>query len=133
MNASARTARAARRTMTRTRVAARRAARVVLDARRAVATGKPQTARTHMVNAGLPDADAERFASAFSRGVVTTTSVEQVVRVRRSTATQANHYKIVRRTAKTYDLKTFNARLAVYRPKAADAAARFETAAQRAA
>lgn len=130
---TARAARATRRTMIRTRVAARRAIRVERDARRAVATGKPQTARTHMVNAGLTDADAERFASAFSRGVITQTSVTQVVRVRRSKATQANHYKVVRRTAKTYDLATFNARLAVYRPKAADAAARFETIAARAA
>jgi hypothetical protein len=133
MNANARAARAARREMTRTRTAARRAARVVTDARRAVASKSPQTARTHLVNAGLTDEDAQRYASAFSRGVITKTSVEQVVRVRRSKATQANHYRIVRRTAKTYDLKTFNARLAVYRPKDDAAAARFETVAQRAA
>lgn len=133
MNASARQARATRRVMRRTngadRSQARRDARTVTAARRAVAGGTPQTARVHLVNAGLTPADAERYASAFSRGVLTKTSVKQVVRVRRNKATQADHYRVVRRTAKTYDLKTFRARLAVYRPKDVTAAARFETVA----
>jgi hypothetical protein len=120
--------------MLRTRVAARRAARVVLDARRAVSTGTPQTARTHLVNAGLSDADAQRFASAFSRDVIATGTKVQVVRERRKNATQANHFRIVRRPVKTYDLKTFRARLAVYRPKKdTAAAARFEAVAALAA
>ena len=131
MNPNARRARAALREMTREAVAVRREIRAVRRASRAVAGGEPQTARTHLLNAGVPVADVDRFVSAFSRGVVTTTSVRQVVHVRRSGATQANHYKVVRRTAKTYDLATFHARLAVYRPKNDPAAAaRFDTAAR---
>jgi hypothetical protein len=87
-------------------------------ATRAVATGRPQTARTHLLAAGLSDTDARRFAGAFSRSVLPTATTETVVKLKgRVTKTVP---------VKLYDRRTFVARLAVYRPKDRAAAARFE-------
>ncbi|MEU8839942.1 hypothetical protein AB0D97_12545 [Streptomyces roseus] len=114
MNAKARTA---RQTL-RQRAINFRAAR---KARGAVASGTPQTARTHLVAAGIETGLAKRFASAFSTRVTptatTTAPIKLRGRVRKSVA------------VKLYDLATFAARLAVYRPKDRAAAARFERAA----
>jgi len=116
MNATARAARATRREMSRTTRERRRAVR-------AVATGEPQTARTHLLAAGLTSDDAKRFAPAFSRRVwfVDYTVVTRKLRGRRTATVPA----------KRYDLATFRSRLAVYRPKSNPVAAvRFETAAR---
>ncbi|MGW2384378.1 hypothetical protein [Streptomyces sp. NPDC001658] len=116
MKASSRTARQTLRTRSANTRAARRACR-------AVATGLPQTARTHLVAAGLDDHTAKRYAGAFSRGTTPTATIQTVVKLRgRRTKTVPT---------KLYDTATFTARLAAYRPKDLTAAARFERAAHR--
>lgn len=116
MKASSRTARQT----IRTRSAHTRAAR---RAHRAVATGLPQTARTHLIAAGLDDPTAKRYAGAFSRGTTPTTTGETEVKLRGR--------RTRRVTVKLYDATTFAARLAIYRPRDLTAAARFERAAHR--
>ena len=91
--------------------------RATARAHRAIATGTPQTARTHLVAAGLDDATAKRFAGAFSRGVI-------------ADGTRETSVKLKGRTRKTVAVKlyapaTFAARLAVYRPRDKAAAALF--------
>lgn len=111
MKPAARKARNQIRQMTRTQRAASRA-------RRQIATGAPQTARTHLVAAGLDDATAKRFAGAFSaRQTPTATATTKVKLKGRRTK---------RVTVKLYDSAAFTARLATYRPKDKTAAARFE-------
>lgn len=115
MNESSRHRRARVRTLTREIRAHRRATR-------AVATGAPQPARTHLIAAGLDTATATRFVAAFSRSVL-------------PTATGTTRRKLKGRTVATlpvklYDQATFAARLAVYRPRDAHAAARFAALAQ---
>ncbi len=111
----------------------RKAARIVRDrasdtratrrAVRAVATGAPQTARTHLTAAGLSPADAHRFSGAFSRSVAPTTTGTGVVKLKgRVTKTVP---------VKLYDTAAFTARLSVYRPKDTAAASRFAQAAHR--
>ncbi|TXJ78612.1 hypothetical protein E2C11_16530 [Streptomyces lavendulae] len=110
MNAATRT----RRATLRQRATATRAAR---RAYRNVATGRPQTARTQLVAAGLDDATAKRFAGAFSKGVTPTATTQTKVKLRGRVA------KTV--AVKLYDHTAFTARLAVYRPKNPTAAAAF--------
>jgi hypothetical protein len=114
MNANARAARAAHREMIRTT----RARRLAI---RAVASGEPQSARTHLLAVGFTARDAKRFAPAFSRGLrpADYTVVVKKLKGRRTAIMPA----------KRYDPATFRARLAVYRPKDPAAAARFDTAA----
>lgn len=114
--AAARTARANLRNLVRANRAAARA-------RRQVATGTPQTARTHLVAAGLSDADAKRYAGAFSRSVIATDTVRATMRNPKGKRRGSRKMRVA---VKVYDVATFRARLAAYRPKAADAAARFE-------
>lgn len=114
MNASSRQARHTIRTRTRTQ-------RAVARAVKAVATGLPQPARTHLVAAGIDDATAKRYASAFSRGTTPTATTETVVKLKGR--------KTKRVTVKLYDHATFTTRLTVYRPKDLTAAALFEQAA----
>src|ERR1044072_5234488 len=114
MNASSRQARHTIRTRTRTQRAASRP-------RRAIATGAPQTARTHLVAVGLDDVTAKRYAGAFSRGVEADRSEEHTSELQKRTR------KTI--TVKLYAATTFAARLAVYRPKDLTAAALFEQAA----
>ncbi|MBV8932046.1 MAG: hypothetical protein JOZ47_14025 [Kutzneria sp.] len=90
---------------------------------RNVNTGAPQTAKTHLLAAGVDTAAAARFAPAFSRSVIpTATTTGRVKLTRRSRKTKTVPVKV-------YDLATFRARLAVYRPKDATAAATFAAAA----
>jgi hypothetical protein len=107
--------RRALRTILRRRTAATRATQ---RAHRAVNTGQPLPVRTRLVAAGLDDATAKRFAGAFSRGLV-------------ADGTRETKIKLKARVRKTVQVKlftatTFAARLAVYRPKDATVAARFE-------
>ncbi|MFG2276759.1 hypothetical protein ACGFNY_44250 [Streptomyces chartreusis] len=111
--------RQARRTI-RTRAANTRATR---RAHRAVATGLPQTARTHLIAAGIDDPTAKRYAGAFSRGTTPTQTSQTEVKLK------GRRRKTV--PVKLYDTATFTARLAAYRPKDLTAAARFEQAAHR--
>lgn len=104
----------------RTRSAQTRAAR---RAHRLVATGTPQTARTHLLAAGLDDHTAKRYAGAFSRGTTPTATGETVVKLK------GRARKTV--PVKLYDHATFTSRLASYRPRDLTAAARFEQAAHR--
>ena len=95
--------------------------RATRHAIKAVATSTPQTARTHLVAAGLDDATAKRFAPAFSRNVTPTTTGKATIKLRgRRTRTV---------DVKLYDQATFTARLITYRPTNPLAAARFERAA----
>lgn len=95
--------------------------RATARARRNVATGRPQTARTHLTAAGLTDTTAKRYAPAFSRGIIaddtTTTRIKLKGRARKTVQ------------AKLYTLTTFAARLATYRPRNASDAALFARAA----
>ena len=104
----------------RTRSAHTRAAR---RAHRAVATGTPQTARTHLVAAGLDDTTAKRYAGAFSRGVTADLTIQTTIKLK------GRARKTV--PAKLYTRDTFASRLATYRPRDLTAAARFEQAALR--
>lgn len=104
----------------RTRATNTRAAR---RAHRAVATGTPQTARTHLLAAGLNTDDAKRFAGAFSRGITADAHAQAPIKLKGRTR------KLV--AVKLYAATTFAARLATYRPKDLTAAARFEQAAHR--
>ncbi|MFF2411838.1 hypothetical protein [Streptomyces sp. NPDC058092] len=88
---------------------------------KAVATSTPQTARTHLVAAGIDDATANRFAPAFSRNVTPTATRRTTIKLR------GRHTRLV--DVKLYDQATFAARLITYRPTNAAAAARFGRAA----
>ena len=99
----------------RHRHAATRAAR---RARKAVATGTHQSASTHLIAAGLTPTDAHRYSGAFSCTVTPTAHTEATVKLR------GRRRKTV--PLKLYDLPTFTARLATYRPRDKAAAARFE-------
>lgn len=88
---------------------------------KAAATSAPQTARTHLVAAGLDDATAKRFAPAFSRNVTPTATGKTTIKLR------GRHTRLV--DVKLYDQATFAARLITYRPTNPLAAARFERAA----
>lgn len=116
MNAKARTARQTLRQRSTTHRATRKAVR-------AVGTGTPQTARTHLIAAGIDITTAKRFAGAFSTRVQPTATTTAPIKLKgRVTKTVA---------VKLYDLATFAARLAVYRPKDKSAAAQFTQAAHR--
>lgn len=111
--------RANRRRLT-ARLRARAAAtRTAQRARRAVATGQPQPARTRLVAAGLDDATAKRYAGAFSRGLVADGARETKIKLK------ARVYRRVQ--VKLFTARTFAQRLATYRPKDRAAAARFAT------
>ncbi|GAA3255877.1 hypothetical protein [Streptomyces lavendulae] len=104
----------ARRSTLRQRATAGRGAR---KAARALATGQPQPATIHLIGRGLDAKTAKRFAGAFSRGVAPTAMGETVVKLK-GRARKAVALKL-------YDLATFAARLAVYRPRDPHAAAQF--------
>ncbi|MFE3580542.1 hypothetical protein [Streptomyces vinaceus] len=104
----------ARRAVRRQRAAATRTTR---RAARALATGQPQPATIHLIGRGLDAKTAKRFAGAFSRGVAPTAMGETVVKLK-GRARKAVALKL-------YDLATFAARLAVYRPRDPHAAAQF--------
>ena len=111
MNASSRTA---RRTIAARSAATRKTRRAV----KAVATGAPQPASTHLIASGIDAGTAKRFAGAFSKGVAPTATGETVIKL------------IGRRTkrvsVKLYDVESFTARLAVYRPRDITAAKLFD-------
>ena len=114
MNARTRTARQTLKTRTAQTRATRRATK-------AITTGTPQTARTHLLAAGIDDATAKRFAGAFSRGVQADATSDTTVKLKGR--------RTKRVTVKLYTATTFAARLAVYRPRDLTAAAMFERAA----
>ena len=101
MNANARKARATVRTM-------RREHRVTRAAHTAVAAG-PASAKHHLIAAGFPVATAQRFAGAFSRGMVAQDKAETVIKLRGRRTKRVD--------VKLYDRETFVARLCVYRPR----------------
>lgn len=99
------------------------ATRVLRRSVKAVVTGAPQPAKTHLIVAGIDAATAKRFAGAFSTKVVPTLVSETEIKLKgRRTKTVP---------VKLYDLDTFAARLAVYRPKDKAAAALFAQAAHK--
>lgn len=108
----------------RREIAARSAAtRTTRRAVKAVATGAPQPAKTHMIAAGIDVATAKRFAGAFSARVTPTLTGETTIKLKGR--------RTKRVAVKLYDLATFTARLAVYRPRDLTAAGIFARAAHR--
>lgn len=101
MNATARKARATRRQLAAENRATRRA-------HKAVAAG-PASAKHHLIAAGFPVSTAQRFASAFSRGMVATDKVETVIKLKGRRTKRVG--------VKRYTRETFVARLCVYRPR----------------
>lgn len=102
-----------------------RADRARNRARRRVATLTPQPARVWLTNAGVTPAYAEKYASAFSRGMTPTqmsvTKIKPKKNSRKSERTVA---------VKLYNFATFVGRLVAYRPKNnPEAAAEFARAA----
>jgi len=94
-------------------------------ARRRVATLTPQPARTWLVTLGVSPDNAQRFAPAFSRGVVptqmSTTKIKPKTKSRKSE-------RVV--PVKEYNFRTVVRRLVTYRPKSnPEAAAEFARAA----
>ncbi|MGV9891645.1 hypothetical protein [Streptomyces sp. NPDC003395] len=102
----------------RTRIREQRTTRRAL---KALNTGQPQTARTHLVAAGINDTTAKRYAGAFSRGMHADATGTATIKLKGRTRKQI--------TVKLYAVHTFAARLAVYRPKDLTAARLFEQAA----
>lgn len=97
--------------------------RATRKATRAVNTGHPQTARTHLTAAGLTDQTARRYAPAFSRGIIADSVALTTIKLKGRTR------KTVQ--AKLYTHATFAQRLATYRPKDKTAAHLFNQAAMR--
>ncbi len=118
MNASSRTAR-------RTIAARSAATRSTRRAVKAVATGAPQPARTHLLAVGIVPATAKQFAGAFSNGVTPTATGETVIKLKKN----SRRTKTV--PVKLYDTAAFAARLSVYRPRDLTAAGQFARAAHR--
>lgn len=116
MNASARTARR----IVKARSTATRSTRRSV---KAVATGAPQSAKTHLIAAGIDAKTAKRFAGAFSVKVIPTATGETVIKLKGR--------RTKRVAVKLYDLTAFTARLSVYRPKDLTAAGVFARAAHR--
>jgi hypothetical protein len=102
----------------RTRTREQRTTRRAL---KAIATGTPQAARTHLIAAGIDDATAKRYAGAFSRGMQADATGETSIKLKGRTR------KTI--TVKLYAATTFAARLTVYRPKNLTHAALFDLAA----
>lgn len=97
-----------------------RADRAAARARRQVATGAPQTVKTHLLAAGVTVADARRFAGAFSRGVESVTTVRTTMRNPKGKYQGSRDLRV---TVKLVDAAAFRARLTTYRPKSDPAAA----------
>lgn len=116
MNATARTARRIAKARSNETRSTRRSVK-------AVATGAPQSAKTHLIAVGIDAGTAKRFAGAFSAKVVPTLVGETVIKLK------GRRTKLV--PVKLYDQATFAARLAVYRPKDKAAAKLFTRAAHR--
>lgn len=87
-------------------------------AAKALATGTPQTARTHLIAAGIDDPTARRYAGAFSRGTTPTAIGETAIKLKGRTR------KAI--TIKLYSQRSFAARLSTYRPKDPAAAKVFD-------
>ncbi|MGA4867537.1 hypothetical protein ACPB9J_33425 [Streptomyces lavendulocolor] len=90
---------------------------------KAIATGTPQTARTHLIATGIDPTTAKRYAPAFSRGITPTTTGETRIKLRGR--------RTKRVTVKLYDKTTFTDRLITYRPADPNVAARFQQATHR--
>ena len=92
--------------------------RAVAQLRRARRNGVPQTARTLLVAAGVPDGIARRYAPAFSRTVEPTAVRSERIR----TCTGRSR----RVDVKLFSVDRFNQRAATYRPRNAADAVLFE-------
>ena len=114
MNAKARTAR-------RILKARTAEAKTISRATKAVTTGGAQPAKVRLIAAGISPTTADRFAGAFSRGVIAdgtaTAQIKLKGRVRKTVS------------VKLYSESTFVARLSTYRPKDKAAAVEFAAAA----
>lgn len=110
MNANARRARREIRSLARATRATRRAHRNV--------NAGPASAKHHLIVAGVSLATADRFAGAFSRGMVAADKMDVSLKLR------GRRRKAIQ--VKRYVAETVIMRLATYRPKDAVAAAEFE-------
>lgn len=93
-------------------------------ARRRLATRTPQSAKTWLLDAGIPLPVADRYASAFSRSLPAMTT--DVVEIKK----KSNSRKTMTVPRKLYDFATVVGRIMTYRPKNnPEAAAAFTRAA----
>lgn len=99
----------------------RRAANVQRDARKAVVLDGPHSAKEYLLALGLDKETADRFTSAFSKGV----PAARITWHDKKLTGKRHGSRIIRVEVKLYDWNVFAARLLTYRPKNADAAARF--------
>lgn len=107
-----------RRTMIRT-------SRVQNRARRRIATQTPQPARVWLVNLGIAPDYAQRFASAFSRGMVPTTLSTTKIKLKKDSRRSERVVPV-----KLYGFPAVKKRIADYRPKSnPEAATEFARAA----
>lgn len=86
-------------------------------ARKAIAAGRPASAKSHLITAGLPVELADRYASAFSRGMTALELGQADIKLKGRVTKDVN--------VKLYDVQAFLTRLGSYRPKDKAAAAEF--------
>lgn len=96
----------------------------VQRAHRRVATGKPQAAKVWMIVAGISLDSADRFASAFSRGVTPTATTRGKVKRRKNSRRSIKTVPV-----KLYDRNAAANRLRTYVPKDPTVALEFMQAA----
>ena len=99
----------------------RRAAAAQRDARKVVVLDGPHSAKEYLLALGLDRDTADRYASAFSTGVPAARVVQHEKKLKGKR--RGSRVKVV--DVKLYDWPTFARRLTVYRPRNAEAAARF--------
>lgn len=80
-------------------------------------SGRPCSVKAYLVHQGMDFTVAERFASAFSRGMVPQAKRQVEIKLRGRRTKRVD--------VKLYNRPTLDARLATYRPKDATAAAEF--------
>lgn len=98
-----------------------RAARALRNARKAVVMPGPHSAKEYLLALGLPQDVADRYASAFSKGLTAVTKVQHEKKL----PGKRKRVRTIAVDVKLYDWETFAQRLTVYRPRDTDAAARF--------
>lgn len=99
----------------------RRAVNVQRDARKTVVLDGPHSAKEYLLALGLDKETADRFTSAFSKGV----PASRIVWHEKKLQGKRHGTRVIQVEVKLYDWNTFAGRLLTYRPRNADAATRF--------
>lgn len=98
-----------------------RAARALRNARKAVVMPGPHSAKEYLLALGLPQDFADRYTSAFSKGVTAVTKIQHEKKL----PGKRKGVRTIIVEVKLYDWETFARRLTAYRPRDIEAAARF--------